>query len=59
MIYALSANVPLNGSSSFVVGSCIGRSITRGNSYVFHFNENLRRPGLGPIRGIVAKVWEE
>ena len=56
VIYAPSANLTLNGGG-YMVGACIGRSITMGTSYSFHFDENLLK--VGPMRGYLAKSWEE
>lgn len=60
VIYAPSANVVLNeGYTYHFYGACIARSVTINNCQIYHvhFDENLLK--AGPIRGFVAKQWEE
>jgi hypothetical protein len=59
IIYAPSANVVINdGATYHFFGACIARSVTINcNTYHVHFDENLLK--AGPIRGFVAKQWEE
>ena len=59
VIYAPSANLMLNSgwSGKHFVGACVARSITMNAHYNFHYDENLLK--TGPMRGYVAKSWEE